>query len=760
MPVNRKALLEDMQKVLQEHEVGSAVMTLDLFDNENTNNDGRGSEGHLHNSSGDAPTSGQIKIYLEEHVDPPRSGLGRGGGSERDGGVIESFSRSNANTTSGTTVSLPPTSCRCAKNGNPAVSKKNYGKKVEDERDGQEGVVLPQAVPKYSHSASSTSPKKTVLSSGSSALPSFLQKDVTQMDEIRRVHAKEVAEKEREAERVLPVAEMFRTPPPSHNNSHRISSPIANPTVSSTGNNNYSNVNPSVEGRSSPSTSSSSNGHITATIACRNAEPLMPLPKEQPFPRLPHPSPEENSNHILSRPRSYANAEEDDLLRTNTASREARKEEEDAKWQAKESRRTGGNTNVPPHESVAIEPTTTPPNSPHAETLQKKNVAGMEKETAPPQLQFSDDVLRMLGLGGSGGGHPSHGDDTETEGELSMIELQQKRAERTRLLKSWVGKSTLLDYSKAKEKAERDPPRQFLSQKLSGTPPLPAVLQNDNLASSKMDSGTVLEAQSWMPPAPSDRSSPSTSANPTQPHSNSLPHPQDSTGKNCSTSPVPPRSTSTTSKDTLNYLRQPSPPAPMAPPTATPRNKSLKELLEEQRVAEAKNKEGLQKHATIMKECKEYLNDVENDPERNKLVEVVHNPLTKKTSENSRTPQFSPTRPPGVPQQAGASTENGKKAAIREQLDAIAIPTVNGDAEIVDLTLPENPEAREVVIKQFLSSPDGRALLSKSAVKFDTILSNQVKSNKLSAEKEKTYKELLEAAVRYNASLGVREGKP
>lgn len=664
MPVNRKALLEDIQKVLQEHEVGSAVVNLDLFSTENVNGDGKESEGPQQNGTSGAPTTGTIEIYLEEHVDAPRSGLARGDMSGRDRSSTGSFSRSNATAKSGSTVSLPPTSCRGAENGNPDVSKKNSGSR-EDGRGGQEGhtgVVLPPAVTKYSQSASPPSPKKSLSSTGSSTLPPFLQKDAAQLDEIRRVHAKEVAEKEREAERLLPVATMFPTPPP----------------------------------------------------------------------RLPPPSPEENSNPIVRLPRSFGVAEEDEMVRTNAAGRDAGREEEDATRQPKESKRSG------------VEATTMPLPGLHEETHKEKDLTSAKEETGPPQLQFSDDVLQMLGLGGGGGGHHVNADGTESDAEISGFELDQKRAERTQLLKSWVGKSTLLDYSKAKEKAEKDPPRQFLSQKLSKTPPLPAVLRNDNLASSKVDGSAVLGKESWLPPhAPSDSA------------------PQDNTDRKISgTSPAPPRSTSTTSKDTLNYLRQPSPPAPLAPSTATLPNKSLREMLAEQRAAEANNKVGLQNHAKIMKECKEYLNEIENDPEKSKMVEVVHNPLTKKRSDHSCTPNISSTSQQGVPQQAGSSVEEGKKAAMREQLDCIAIPAENMDIKIEGLTLPDNPEGREAVIKQFLSSPDGRALLSQSSVKFDAIRAAQTKESELCAEKEKSYKQLLEAALRYNESLGVKVGKP
>lgn len=57
---------------------------------------------------------------------------------------------------------------------------------------------------------------------------------------------------------------------------------------------------------------------------------------------------------------------------------------------------------------------------------------------------------------------------------------------------------------------------------------------------------------------------------------------------------------------------------------------SLQEMLAEQRKKEAENKEALKKHDQTMKECREFISEVEADPNRKDLVEFQKNPLTKK----------------------------------------------------------------------------------------------------------------------------------
>eukprot|EP00796_Vickermania_ingenoplastis_P011236 gene11236-7806_t len=157
------------------------------------------------------------------------------------------------------------------------------------------------------------------------------------------------------------------------------------------------------------------------------------------------------------------------------------------------------------------------------------------------------------------------------------------------------------------------------------------------------------------------------------------------------------------------------PTAKGSPPPASPSGsaKSLKEMLAEQRAAEQRNKEGLKKHQQTMEEARRYINEVEADPERRDLVEFIKNPLTRR-----------PT-PPTDPR-----------------------PRV---------TLPEEEKAKVEMVQQLSRTPAGREQLS-SKDRYAGMLAQLEAQIQNGRDKEVAYQEMLEAAIKYNEKLGIKEG--
>lgn len=769
MPVDRKALLVDIQKVLREHEVGSARVNLDLFTTENG-----GGEDEI----GDGGQTEQIEIYLEEHTEGV--GRNRGGSSSRSHKVgAVSFPPATSAALPSSTLSLPPSSGRGGERVRSPLSKKSEGR-------GEEGVSLPYPPLKQPQRYSSnpapttTSPKKslsTTTSTPSSSLPfatpsttetlpPFLQKDVEKLNDVYRAQGLQSAERKLEAEKILPTHELFRMPP-SHYQASASAAEESSKKCSSANSPTRMSSSSSSSAGAAVAVAGSSTHQIIATISSPNADPLLPPPKAQTLPRVANSTASENNSHMTSRPLHLS-----DELHSRRADPTSgiiidddhhhhddvvMKTEKPAPEPEDEGRKEKASSSV-------VSPNT-------AENNEANNEKNASEEEVNPHayLQFSDEVLQMLGLGGSAKKSGSEGEDKE----LNLMELQRRREERTQVLKSWVGKSTLLDYKKTREKASSKPPRQFLSQTRStggrGSQN-PSGVETPSALSGKappaMGGGgeTLLpELRSTVlpppPPPESTNRSPSRNSPARQHHSTSS---NESSGgsrsgnaNNCINYRVGSGRVKSTEGDAGGGSSS-------SPGLTTPK-KSLKEMLAEQRTEEAKNKVGLQNHAKIMQECKEYLKEVENDPEKRKLVEVVHNPLTTRKS-GSALVSLHPTTPNKTGGEPRATVvERGKNTSppcgsINAKSSTVNDPSTSG-IQIQEISLPDNQEAREVVIAQFLNSPDGRSFLSKSSVKFDVIHVEQAKAQEITKEKEKDYKRLLEAALRYNASLGVKEVK-
>lgn len=295
-------------------------------------------------------------------------------------------------------------------------------------------------------------------------------------------------------------------------------------------------------------------------------------------------------------------------------------------------------------------------------------------------LTFPPELLALVGLGGAGGGND------KLNGSL---QAEKDRQERIRVLKSWVGKSTLLDDKKAREVESKTPPKQFLGERIGMSYAIP--LKNRATG----DATDLPELAALAPRPPSARAASSTTPN----------------------------------------AQERLPPASSKP---------LAQLLKEQREAEKRNKKGLEEHEKIMKAAREYIDEVENDPERKNLVEFMKNPLTKSAAKNGpSTPNAtSPTLPPPT----SSTTPPPSQPATGIKLKRV--------------TLPEDPTAVQALIDQLRQTPEGRQALSSSNINYMSLCDDQKRGYCKNTLKKEEYKRLLDAAIKYNESLGIKEGKP
>lgn len=312
--------------------------------------------------------------------------------------------------------------------------------------------------------------------------------------------------------------------------------------------------------------------------------------------------------------------------------------------------------------------------------------SGDREDIDMSNLKVPDNLMAMLGLGGGAGAGGLMQDQLKSE---------EERQERLRVLKSWVGKSTLLDYKKQKEKLAAEPPKQFISSKvnINYTPP------SRNLADG--DRNDILPELAALTP---------------RPMSNGVP-------------------TSQTVKD-IRQAKQRLSTSTTRQADAVPSlsGKTLQEMLAEQRLAEQKNREGLKEHQKTMEECRKYIAEVEADPERRNLVEFIKNPLTKK-----------PT-PPTEPRP--------------ERISRPHTPTKpSSGIQVKRVTLPEEEAAKEEVMRQLNLSSAGREHLSNKE-RYSTMLQNLDDELRQTDNQKMAYKDLLEAAIKYNEKLGIKEGKP